>query len=478
MSRFLVFGVLFFSTFWSYGQVGANFSVTENVSCFGGNDGEISVEITSGTFPITVEFYKKSPNQLFGSVTFDSGTLPLIVTFNTTNGNLTTPVGAFTGIPAGIYSVDITSSDIFPTNITNSGNLAVFQPIQISATSSISPSCNGNDGAIDITPAGGTIAVDYTYLWSNAAVTQDVSGLAPGTYSVKITDDNGCDFDLINLVVPSGSDGGTLNASTTQVCEPTNSGTLTLTGFSGDIVRWESSTNNFGATTDEGNAGSDTFDFTNLTTTTQYRAVVQVAGCPEDVSNVVEIEVFDTPTIFAITGNDGCADPGEAVGVADSEVGITYELVIDGTPTGTTLDGTGAAISFGTQTTAGTYTVNAFNSVFTVCEVDMTGTVVIDPVATADANNNQTVCAGDNVTLAGSIGGSASSSTWTTSGDGTFDNASLLGAVYTPGANDITNGAVTLTLTTNAPGNCAVAADQMVVTIEAAPTADANADQL
>mgnify|MGYP000110479210 CR=1 FL=1 len=45
------------------------------------------------------------------------------------------------------------------------------------------------NGSVNITPAGGRGA--YTYLWSNGATTQDVSGLAPGTYSVTVSS-NGC----------------------------------------------------------------------------------------------------------------------------------------------------------------------------------------------------------------------------------------------------------------------------------------------
>jgi hypothetical protein len=55
----------------------------------------------------------------------------------------------------------------------------------------------------------------------------------------------------------------------------------------------------------------------------------------------------------------------------------------------------------------------------------------------------------------GSVGGGATTGTWTTAGTGTFNNANALNAVYTPSATDITAGTVTLTLTTNDPaGPC------------------------
>lgn len=105
-------------------------------------------------------------------------------------------------------------------------------------------------------------------------------------------------------------------------------------------------------------------------------------------------------------------------------------------------------------------------------------TLTIGSGPSANAGGDQVICEGDVVSLSGSIGGTATFSTWTTSGDGSFDNASLPNATYTPGSNDITNGSVALTLTTDDPGGiCGVATDQVTISIELLPTANAGPDQ-
>ena len=59
--------------------------------------------------------------------------------------------------------------------------------------------------------------------------------------------------------------------------------------------------------------------------------------------------------------------------------------------------------------------------------------------------------------VSGSIGGTASTATWTTSGSGTFNNDVSLGAVYTPSLGDLSLGSVALTLTTDDPAGACVA---------------------
>ena len=101
--------------------------------------------------------------------------------------------------------------------------------------------------------------------------------------------------------------------------------------------------------------------------------------------------------------------------------------------------------------------------------------LTIQADSTADAGADQSICETDTVQLAGAAT-NAASTLWTTGGDGTFDDAGLLNAVYTPGAGDIAAGMVSLTLTANAIGPCSGSVQDTVdVAIHSnAATADAG----
>lgn len=84
--------------------------------------------------------------------------------------------------------------------------------------------------------------------------------------------------------------GGTLAGGTT-VCANNNAGTLTLSGYVGSIIRWESSTNDFNDITIIDNTTA-TLNFANLPQTTQFRAVVKSGACSEQTSSVATVTVL------------------------------------------------------------------------------------------------------------------------------------------------------------------------------------------
>lgn len=90
---------------------------------------------------------------------------------------------------SGSFSVTITdvngcSAASAATTVTVFANPAI-------SISSTDATCNGcSDGLANLTASGG--ALPYSYLWSNSAITEDISSLAAGTYSVTVTDANNC----------------------------------------------------------------------------------------------------------------------------------------------------------------------------------------------------------------------------------------------------------------------------------------------
>jgi hypothetical protein len=135
-------------------------AVATPVACAGGNDGAIDLTVTGGTAPFS---------------------------FLWSNGALTEDIS---GLSAGLYSVVVTDAN----GCSATGSWYVTEPMPLYGSAIATPvSCyGGTNGAIDLTVMGGSMP--YTYLWSNGAVTEDLSGLAAGTYTVTVTDSHGCTF--------------------------------------------------------------------------------------------------------------------------------------------------------------------------------------------------------------------------------------------------------------------------------------------
>ncbi len=100
--------------------------------------------------------------------------------------------------------------------------------------------------------------------------------------------------------------------------------------------------------------------------------------------------------------------------------------------------------------------------------------LLIEPNPTAFAGVDAEICETNTYQLSDATASNFASLTWSTSGDGSFDNQTILNPSYTPGANDISNGAVTLTLTATCNWGCPSASDQMILTIHSLPIAFAG----
>ncbi|MFN4079519.1 MAG: T9SS type A sorting domain-containing protein [Saprospiraceae bacterium] len=129
-----------------------------NVTCFGNADGTAEIALIGANEPVE------------------------IIWSNGQQGPLAT------GLAAGQYSAEIMDAAGCPSSLT----IQITQPAALQANASATAeTANGaNDGTANALPVGGSGG--YTYLWSTGAQTQQITGLSPGTYSVTVTDANGC----------------------------------------------------------------------------------------------------------------------------------------------------------------------------------------------------------------------------------------------------------------------------------------------
>lgn len=132
---------------------------------------------------------------------------------------------------AGNYTVTITDSK----GCSGTASTSVTTPNGPSATASVTDVlCFGDQtGAVNVNVSGGTAPLTYT--WSNNAGTEDISGVAAGSYSLTITDNNSCSF-VVNATIqqPATIPGGSFT-NTPITCYGANDGVITP-GFSGGTL--------------------------------------------------------------------------------------------------------------------------------------------------------------------------------------------------------------------------------------------------
>ena len=265
------------------------------------------------------------------SVTASGGTPPYTYLWNT--GATTSSIS---GLVAGTYSVTVTDAK----GCTAECSTTVNEPgCNLSASADGTPvSCNdGSDGTATATPTGNNGAV--TYLWSNGATTQSISGLSAGTYTVTITDAVNCTA-IASYTVTEPPVMDVTCSSTDVTTNGGSDGTASVTASGGTppyTYLW--------------NTGATTSSISGLTAGTYTVTVTDAKGCTAECSTTVN-EPAPCELTDAGKTNETCNDNNTAANLSDDY--ITFSL----NPTGTQL-GTGYTVSvsggFTISPTSGTY---------------------------------------------------------------------------------------------------------------------------
>ncbi|MEO0312203.1 MAG: hypothetical protein RIQ89_1860 [Bacteroidota bacterium] len=146
----------------------ANINAINNVNCFGDSTGNIAITAAGGTTPYTYQW----------------------------NGSTSTTNFA-NSLAAGSYSVTITDSN--GCNTTINATITERPPLSVSTSETPATCFNSASGSIVLTTTGGT--APYSYNWNpSVSNANTASNLLSGTYSIQVTDVNGCQTQTISTI--------------------------------------------------------------------------------------------------------------------------------------------------------------------------------------------------------------------------------------------------------------------------------------
>ncbi len=313
-----------------------NTSTSYNFSNLSANT-EFRAEVSSGSCPNA-----NSSSTLISVDAAPSGTVSSNATVcASANGGTLTLSGNYSAITNWEYSTNGGSSYTTIANTTNSEtytNLSTTRFYRATISGGTCPSAKSSVATItvDAVSVGGTVSGSYTVCagtnsgtlflsghsgnivrwqssidggatWTNITNTNTFYNFANITTTTKyraVVQSGSCaaaNSSEIDVIVFPVSVGGTLSGTAT-VCSGLNSGQLSLVGYVGNIVQWEYSINSGLNWTVVANT-SDSISYSNITTNTQYRVLVQSGICASKYSNIITITVSPTPAGGTVSGN-------------------------------------------------------------------------------------------------------------------------------------------------------------------------------
>lgn len=313
-----------------------------------------------------------------------------------TTGNSTTVTAGTTMVRLMAVGTGLGPNDTVYINVNPSKELPNTPTV-----ASNSPLCVG--GTMSLTASSTTSGVSYNWAGpgtytstaqhpSRTSATTTMSGV----YSVTATK-LGCTSaaGTTNVVVSTPPTSYSATGAGAY-CAGGEGVTITLSGSETDVT-YELGTSGTSAGSAITGTGS-ALSWGPITTAGIYTitATRTAGGCSTSTTVSGIVSVLGQPTSYTVTGGGAyCPDgSGVAVGLSGSESGVTYQLLRAGSTVGSAVTGTGSAISFGSVTEVGNYTVLATNST-TGCAAAMAGSVdvVLQTSPTISCAGNMTTAA-------------------------------------------------------------------------------------
>jgi len=263
---------------YSGNSIQANLQEAQNISCHGGSNGSLSLSASGGNAPYSYLWsngmtgpsinglmagtYTATITDAYGCAGSEGFTLnepmPISISIAQTSQNpcfgdtiadlsatVTGGIPAYAAIwsdgntglqnsnlHAGTYTISITDANA----CLAIQSVTIIDPVLLTTTLTTTneTAFDANDGTATTVPAGGTPG--YSFLWSNGANTSTISGLSPGSYTVTITDINGCTVDGTEQVLAFGCTLDVMSGADFSICEDdTVMITPLVTGASGNV---------------------------------------------------------------------------------------------------------------------------------------------------------------------------------------------------------------------------------------------------
>jgi PKD repeat protein len=261
----------------SSGTLNASVSGT-NINCFGGATGSATVNVISGTQPVT---------------------------YNWSNGSA---LSTISNISAGTYNVTVTDGNGCSSILTQT----ISQPAVLTASvTTVNANCGSANGSAEVSATGGTAG--YSYSWNTGAVSANLANIAAGSYTVTVTDNNSCTTTASAVVNNTGSLPVT-SAATNVNCNGNNNGSASVS-VTGGVAPFTYTWSNGGSTATIGNLSAGTYTAT----------VTDGSGCSATASQTVtqptalNISVTSTNTLCGTTNGSVSAS------VTGGTAGYSYQ---------------------------------------------------------------------------------------------------------------------------------------------------------